>query len=205
MIRIWSSGYLLIAGAVAIVAALSINSGLGSAQTSGATPGTAPCTIEARTFQELVTMFAEATPAATVDRSGTVTVPIGQPAGEDAVEAVTATMEQAVACLNAGDFGRFLALLTPRAITTAFAWLGEELDAGGFTESLLLAPAPPDQPQSLIAIGDVTILADGRYTAVVIISDPTAETVSPTAMHLVLVQAGERLLIDEVAEFHESQ
>ena len=64
---------------------------------------------------------------------------------------------------------------------------------------------PQDPPQTVVAIGGVTVLTDGRFTAVLVLNDPQAGTVAPTAMHLVFIQDGARLLIDEVADFQRSE
>jgi hypothetical protein len=202
----------LVAFAVVTIASLAFGTGVALAQDANGTPGAvtpdpAACTVDGRPFAELTAIFESATPAAGETAAGSVTLPLGTPADAETTNAVTATLHEAVSCLNAGDFGRFLALLTPNAIVSQFSWIGEEIAQGNLTEGTFGPQAvPADQLQTVLAIGGVMNLADGRVAAIMVIIDPQAGEASPEALHLILVRDGDRLLIDEVTDFqHEEE
>ena len=201
----------LIMLAIASTGTLALGGGGARAQRANATPvavtpDPAGCTGEPRSFTEIVALFDSATPIAEVMITDTVTLPIGTSADADAVNAVTATLHSAVGCLNAGDFGRFFSLLTPNAILTQFYWVGEEIAQGNLTEDTLIPrPLPANLQQTVLAIGGVTELPDGRYAAIMVLIDPESGAASPTALHLILVRDGDRLLIDKVTEFQREE
>ena len=192
--------------AIGLMTSLAISGETARAQPS-ATPGAvspdpAACTVDPLTFDDISAIFASATPAAEATPTDTITVSVGSPADTDAYSAVAATLHMAVACLDGGDIARFLALLTPHAAVTTFPWIGSEIARGNLNaDSLVPQPVPADMQQTVLAIGGVNVLEDGRYAAVMIILDPQSGDPSPQALHFVLVKDGDRLLIDEVAEF----
>ena len=83
--------------------------------TEAVTPDPALCQVSPRTIDGLKALFIGATPAAEQPATE-VTVPIGHPADAATAAGVVRTVEEAVACLNAGDFLRFLALMTDDAV-----------------------------------------------------------------------------------------
>ncbi|MGI8643326.1 MAG: hypothetical protein ACR2LS_04335, partial [Thermomicrobiales bacterium] len=90
------------------------------------TPDPGFCTIEPRTVDELATMFGTppaATPEPPTPETGT---PTGEEADEETVGQITTTVIEAVACANATDYFRFLALFSDEALP---AFVGDaELD-----------------------------------------------------------------------------
>ena len=130
---------------------------------------------------------AEASPA-----PGEIGALEGEPADEATVEAVTATYRELVACLNAGDYLRIYALYTDGYLQRTLAERGEDL-------SQLVATPSPDQPQNtaLVGVANVRLLDDGRVAARVETFDPTVDGTIVT--DAVLVQSGERFLIDAEA------
>lgn len=164
-------------------------------------PGT--CQGETRTVDELSMLFASATPVAEFVETASVTIEIGNAAEQTTVDSVTNVIYQAMACLNNSDFGRFMALLTDRAVVTNFSWVGEAVEAGDLPAELREnEPMPDELRQTLLAVGGVTWLADGRVGATMIIHDPASESPSNDAMHLIFVYVDGRWYIDDVRELN---
>jgi hypothetical protein len=94
---------------LAVILTLGIGSQTVAAQ--DATPeilGAAQCTVDPIDPDAYIAAVAAATPAPPLP-----SVPQGTPADAATVAAVTDTMRQSVACTNAGDLGRLLALIDP--------------------------------------------------------------------------------------------
>ena len=168
---------------------------------AGVIPEAALCQAEPRTVDELVALFAAATPAAT-DAPDSVEIPTGQTASSVLADGITATVHEAFACLNGGDWLRFLGLLTDDAILMAFPWLGDEL-AMGVVPNELTTPAPltEEYRQTVVAVADVRTVGNDRAGAFVVYLDPSSGSPGPHAMHLVLVRSGDDWLIDAVVDF----
>jgi hypothetical protein len=102
------------------------------------TPPASDCLVEAATVDAIVEPLT--TPAAAEEAEFPLTVPTeadlpaGEPASEEDVAAASATLWHAVACLNAGEFGKFFAFLSPVGVRAFF--LGITALFGG-------EPAPP--------------------------------------------------------------
>ena len=131
----------------------------------------------------------------------TATIVVGETADPVSAQHVTTTIHQAFACLNAGDFGRFFSLLTDRAIVTVFPWMAEILaDEASAAEAM--APNPPDEEfqQTILGIGSIAQLPDGRHSAVVVGIDPSGGD-APFALYLILTENDGSWLIDDAVEF----
>ncbi len=111
---------------------------------------------------------AAATPGPLVSTPAPAFVPPrGEAADAETVAAVTATVREALACRNAGDFLRAYALFTDDMLVDLFG--------GPSTVDLdvVLAvnegpkPVPKARRLALVAISDVTLLPDGRAGAIV--------------------------------------
>lgn len=122
----------------------------------------------------------------------------GRPADEAIVRAVTETMQETVACINAGDFFRLSALWTDALVRRTFSRLGlhDELSpeevARQVTEGATPVPLPADQQAHLNSVSDVLILGDDRVSAIVQINE--------TPSLVIFANAGERYLIDAAYE-----
>jgi hypothetical protein len=169
------------------------------------TPPASTCTVGARTAEELVALFANAAPTDPMPDSTTATITIGKPADAASAQQVTALIHQAIACLNAGDFGRFFALLTDHAIVTIFPWVAEEL-ATEESAAHALAPSPPpaDLLTTILGIGSIARLPDGSFSAVLVQLDPNAGE-QPTALILYAVEENGVWRIDNAIDFDESE
>jgi len=167
------------------------------------TPDPADCTGEPRTADELLALWyaPDGSPVAVetdpvIEESATeVTIPIGDPADDATVAAVTDTISGVFACFSAEDMLRAYALFTddlaqrfgpepgtPREDAEAF------LTGGG---------DPGGTAGQILSITDVMTLADGRVGAFVV--DETEGEVANA--YVVFEQEGDRLLVDEVIEF----
>ncbi|HET9661700.1 MAG TPA: hypothetical protein VFP05_15340 [Thermomicrobiales bacterium] len=168
-------------------------------------PPASACTVEPRTAEELVALFANTTPTEPMPFATTETITIGKPADTASAEQVTALIYQAVACLNAGDFGRFFALLTDHAIVTIFPWVAEEL-ATEEAAAQKLAPSPPPANflTTILGIGSIALLPDGSFSAVLVQLDPNAGD-QPTALILTAVEQDGAWLIDNAIDFAASE
>jgi hypothetical protein len=131
------------------------------------------CTVEPRAEDELRALFreVEATPLpGSLDASPQpADPPKGAPADAQTVDEITATWQQYLACLSAGDQSRMFALLSDDMVRRQFV-----VDlAFGVTEDALFAylaatPVPPlpDQAVPFVPFADVRVLDDGRVAVV---------------------------------------
>ncbi|MDP9471227.1 MAG: cytochrome c [Chloroflexota bacterium] len=165
------------------------------------------CTVEPRTIASLQALAAtpDAGPGlhqAPLVNSGAAT-PVGDPADSAVVAGVTDTLRQFVACSNAQDPLRRLALFSDESIRPAFA----KGPSDAFVQ--LVATPPVPRPAAgrvaLAGIDDVRVLPDGRVRAMVTLDDPGAHTHDPGASMagtlqtatVVFVHQDDRWLIDE--------
>jgi hypothetical protein len=158
------------------------------------------CTVEPRTvaaLAEIVTVedIARSTPVA---EPGPYTKPQGRPADAETVAGITATIRQLVACVDAGDFMRFLALFDENALRRYSASLGLPLDPN----DELLTPNPTTNTQiALGPIEDVLVLLDGRVSALAHLPNQPSGTNRDSGgldLHIIFVRQNDRWLIDEL-------
>jgi hypothetical protein len=153
----------------------------------------ASCTVEPRTMAELRQIIdaaaqARATPAPEPSPLPLSALPPGEPADAETVAAITATVEQAVACRNATDTLRYLALLSDdllRALAVDLAYFIVEDRTG------LRTPTPLYEEDwiHLEEISCARVLPDGRVGAVV--------EAGGQRSFLIFVADGDRCLIDD--------
>ena len=169
------------------------------------TPDPALCTVEPRDIDELLDLWfpVEGTPAAAVaavvEESPTeVTVPLGQPADDEEISAIYATVHEVFSCFEAGDFGRAIALFTDDLALEFTPDPGQTReDVTAFLEA---EPGPQTEISSLIiAISDVMVLEDGRVGAFVVDRCPQGDATAYVIFEQ--EQDGDRWLVDEVIEF----
>lgn len=106
------------------------------------------------------------------------------PADDDVVAALTATMEELAACINAGDLPRAAALFTDYY----FFWFFGGISQSNFNQLATPVPLAPDQQIESVSVEDVAMLADGRVSAVTQVNEARALTV--------FARVGDRYLID---------
>lgn len=159
----------------------------GNAQTARDAPAPTECTVAPRTVEGIAAVAATPVapgsevsppsrsaappggPAATAP-----TPPAGTPADQATVAAVTAAIRERVACANARDTLRDLALFSDANIRQTFPKGPTDAFAG-----LVQQPGTPLQPElwiSVVSVNDVRVLDDGRVAAVVTVDNPTSHT-----------------------------
>lgn len=183
----------------------------GAATSWVGTPPPEDCTVEVASVDSIVDPLT--TPEAFEESTIPLTVPAeadlpeGEPANEEVVEAASATLWEAVACLNGGDFGKFFAFMSPQGMRSFYfgiiAVLGGEPapptaeDLAEFETNIttnLAAPATvvPEAEQARIdVIRDARILPDGKL---IFIIDGTLGV--DASMYMVFSFDNERWMID---------
>jgi hypothetical protein len=168
-------------GTIALVALLLLGSNFTNASTAlaQATPGPPrfdipsprDCTIAPRPeplFPPGVGQRTAATPAPIVTASpAPFSPPEGETADAETIAAVRATVREAVACRNAGDFLRAYALFTQAMIVSL---LGGPASIDVTIRSAIAEKSPPvprADRLAIIAVDDISLLPDGRIGALV--------------------------------------
>ncbi len=170
-------------------------------------PAEEACTIEPRTLDSLRQLAETHDPAAVATPLPEPPSPsAGDPASEEQVATVHGVVRELVACTNAGDTMRRLALYSENRLRLAFPD-----GPPPALERMAGAPVPalPEQRVALIEVADVRQLQDGRLLARVTIDNPQFHVHGPAtptanatqgAAVLVFVDEGGRWRIDEIHE-----
>ena len=174
---------------------------------SGEAPGPEECRVEPRPTEELIALWFRADVAGTPVVApaepavmASVPAPLGEPADAATAAGVTAAVREGLACFNAGDFGRAMALFSDDLVRRFGPEPGSTpADVGAFLGAP--APVPADRRTRLIAVTDVAVLADGRTGAFVVGDDPTSPRAGPETLLFLFVEEGGRWLVDGVVEF----
>jgi hypothetical protein len=181
---------------------------------SASIPNPDTCTVQPRTLDELEALVG--TTSGQAPATGTIPTPAPvQLASDPSVDTntqseVIQTVEQMVACTNAVDTMRRLALFSdanlkasfPDGVTPSFAQMATQASA----------PLPQTKWMALLDVQDISMLRDGRIRATVIIDDPSTH-IHPAAVAngtppaqdayaqkatIVFVKVGDRWLIDQI-------
>lgn len=182
---------------IAVIGLAAARPGPAAARQTSATPtSTVPaareCTVAPRQIPP-----PPATPIATPAASPTpFAQPSGHPADAATVQAVTATIRESVACANAGDALRDLALFSDRYVEN-YLYGPAALDIALFRQMAATPqPAARGEALALVSVKNVILLSDGRAAATVV----TQNTTTTYTDELILVKGSSRWLIDE---FHQ--
>lgn len=152
--------------------------------------GAADCMVDPIDPATYIAAVAAATPAPPLPATAT-----GEPADAETVAAVTDTMRQSVACTNAGDLGRLLALIDPSYAPTILGVPNDQVPAA--IEASVATPSTtgPATPltddldgssllSSLMSVTDVVVLPQeffgGQVSTVVQVSRPGIAVVTAT-------------------------
>ena len=183
---------LLAGGVLLLLLTLLHDPSMTAAQTT-ATPaplGAADCTVDPIDPDAYTAAIAASTPAPPLP-----SVPQGTPADPATVAAVTDTIRQSIACTNAGDLGRLLALIDPSYAPTILGVPNNQVPAAvaaAAQSSQTAAAATPltddldntSLQSTLLSITDIEVLPEsffhGQVSAQVVISRPGISTVSAT-------------------------
>ncbi len=176
----------------------------GDAAAARDAPGPEECRVTPRSVDALRALAA--TPAAVAPPGATAPVETGEPADAATVAGVTAAARELVACSNAGDPLRRLALFSDANVRAAFP--DGPTEAFERMAAQTPQPAPAGEQVALLDVADVKRLPGGRVSALVRIDNPLQHTHGPVASPraaaqqeaatLVFVQSGDRWLIDDV-------
>ncbi|MBA3450887.1 MAG: cytochrome c [Chloroflexia bacterium] len=162
-------------------------------------PAPEDCTVEPRTLEEIAALAggsAGGEPPNATERGG-------EPADEATRAAVTTSARELVACSNAGDILRRLALYSDERLGYAYP--------EGPTralETMAEAPLPLTLAErvALLGVEDIRRLEDGRVSARVLVDNPASHSHDPNApvnssqqeaARLIFVQEAGRWRIDE--------
>jgi hypothetical protein len=155
-------------------------------------PTPAECQIAPRSEAEIAALAA--TPVATPAAAEPAALPEGEAADAATIAEIMRTLREVIACSQAGDLGRLLALYTSEYITR------EVLAAEPLPIVPGHRPAGTPQPPSPPAVIDLTPvilearrLPDGRVAALVTIAEPGSPVDVVWFQHV-----GDRWLIDEI-------
>ncbi|MCC6312663.1 MAG: CopD family protein [Thermomicrobiales bacterium] len=160
-------------------------------------PGAEACTVEPRSIVQMRDLAGAATPVAVPLGAG------GAPADAAEVAEVHATVRELVACSNAGDAMRRLALYSDARIAQAYP---DGPDAALERIAGTAIPVLPRERVALLDISDAWRLPDGRLRARVTLDNPQFHSHAPAtpgaeqqqseSATLVFARAGDRLTID---------
>lgn len=123
--------------------------------------------------------------------------PVGEPADEATGAGVVATIQESIACRNAGDFRRAYALFSDAMLVRLFG-RPDTIDP----EIVAALEVGPDavrrgQQLGLGSVSEVRVLADGRVGAEVTTRHARDGAEAGYRDYPILVRAGDRWLIDE--------
>lgn len=153
--------------AITIGASSVISSPGQAASQSDATPQPVECTV-APLPMPIWDGVEIAEPTAPVSIAGPFVPPTGEPVDDATRSAVRSTIAESIACQNAGDLARTLALFTPDAVRVFFSGpRGFDPNAVEATIAAGPVPAETDRVVELSVIADVVLLGDGRVGATV--------------------------------------
>jgi hypothetical protein len=162
-----------------------------------ATPLPAECVIEPVPVTHVMGLLATPVAASRQAEPTPFVLPDGVPADEETAAAVTATLHQLFACVNAGDPLRFATLFSDDFIRDFYVGvpLGQVL---GFLSSEP-QPLSDEQRRIIVRFGEVRILEDGRAGVTIVLDEPDdPRTEEPD--YVILVEDDGRWLVDEVHE-----
>jgi copper transport protein len=150
-------------------------------------PGPDECTVAPRALEEFDALAQTPAPGEPPDATETG----GEPADEATRAAITATARELVACSNAGDILRRLALYSDERLRFAYP--------DGPTRALeMIAKSPLPLAEAdrvaLVSVENVRLLTDGRVSARMTVDNPASHTHDPRAAAATSQQEVARLI-----------
>jgi hypothetical protein len=172
---------------------------------SRSVPDPAECDVEPRSLAS-VAQFAGTpeTDHVSLPAGKSFTLPPGDPVDRDTAAAITAATRTLVACMNAGDWLRYFALLTDdgmRHYNATFPLTDEALSIVAAT------PVPVAEPDriAVVVVLDVRVLADERIGALIELDAPSYLHERREIQFLTFVEEDGRFLLDEATVDLEDQ
>jgi hypothetical protein len=179
---------------------LALAAAAGVATAAGGTPvvpAPAECRVAPRSLASLQAL--EGTPPAAPwppDVATEADLPGGPPADPATARQIAAVARAYIACVNAWDLPRLLALVTDDYARRFVAAEGP-ITAEAYAAMATPSPAEPAGRAALLAVRDARVLADGRVGAVLVVRHPRPAADSVTVTCFVFARSGERWLIDD--------
>ena len=175
-------------------------------------PHPAECITEPRPASSLLALMGDAPAMGDhgADGMALVAPPLpGEPADADTLAGVTATVREILACVNAGEYLRALALYSDDLVRRVFAQDGGLPFGDATAETVAATPgagtAALPVRLALVDIRDVRVLPDARSSAVVVVGFAAGRDVrAEPPVLIVFVKRHERWLEDEVINLHDS-
>jgi hypothetical protein len=159
-------------------------------------PPLSACTVPPRSYEEVTALLA--TPVAGVTPARTLgPVPEGMPASPDVAAAIAETVQELVACYNAGEPLRVYRLYTDAFLQRLLMRQGA-LPRQAYDALATPQPAPPDAGTAILAISGTRLLDDGRAGAMVTLQFPSIPV--PKTFFFTFARQGSRWLIDDVLD-----
>jgi hypothetical protein len=174
----------------AIAGALLLSFPLGSGAQS--TPVAAGCSVPPRPLSELTALAATPVAASTPG----VSLTIGEPLNIEQYGLIEQTMEQFIACSNAGEPLRVYGLYTDRYLQQLLSLERPAIDQARYDQLATPIPAAPGEGAHLIEIAKQRKLLDTRLYAEVTITYPSVPV--PKTFVVLFVQTTDGLLIDDI-------
>lgn len=171
-------------------------------------PDPADCTVEPKpiSFFEQMAASPPAVPpdadqrfSRPSDEQRPWTMPAGEPVDGETTAAVTDVLHEALACLNANDPLRFLALFSDDMVTIFFALQPLPPEAIPQMAATPVA-SPPDMWLGYLELHDLRMLPDGRVAGLGENWDPTEPPYGMGTDFAIFVKVGDRWLIDSLIE-----
>jgi hypothetical protein len=166
------------------------------------------CQVEPRAEADLIALFgleAASADEAPVIQRAEIAIPLGQPASGEVIQGITEAIRMFFACNNAGDVPRTTALLSESGILRFYGFgprdeaLDQQFRAWAAGET---TPREENEYIRLVAVTDVSVLADGRVAAFVINNEPLLPPRGPETLLFVFSQAEDgSWLIDDYYDF----
>lgn len=152
---------------VTMTGGLLLHSAGATATQNAATPAPAACTV-APLVSPIWDGIEIPEPTAPVSIAGPFVPPTGVTVDDATLDGVTSTIAESIACQNAGDVFRTLALFTPEAVRGFFSGpRGFDADSVEATAEAGPVPVSEDRVVELVSIENVVLLDDGGVGATV--------------------------------------
>jgi hypothetical protein len=162
-------------------------------------PDPAECRVAPRSFASLRVLAATPAPEPIDTPSDVPTeaeLPAGPPADPATVAAIGDVARIYVACVNAWDLPRLLALRTDADVRRFLVAEGP-IGAAEYDEMATPLPAPPESRATLLDERDARLLPDGRVGAILVVRHPRPDHDSVTTTLFIFARVDEAWLIDD--------
>jgi hypothetical protein len=162
------------------------------------------CAFDPRASEEIAAMLALDGDGVPAPATTSLTPPFGELASGETTAAIQQTVRQILACFNAGDIPRAAGMMTEAGVRRAY-W-GMTIDQPSRNWARLRIESVPEARSEgslirLIAVTDVTVLADGRIAAFVVLNEPLLPPGGPETLLFVYVHEDGHWLLDDLIDF----